>query len=695
MQPITQLADFREPLMQARHAGHRLMLVLAVSEARGIELAQQLTQMQAPCLCIDVLKTHQSQLSDHQHINASQVKQYLGMSNQWVVYNAHRSFNASALCAASGTIIGGGVLILLTPPCVEWHCHFDAQLQAYGQSKAEAHSYFIQWWQQQWHYQPAVYTFSEPKDSEPKNLLPAQAPEALWQDLPQLVKQAHAMLPSAAQQILIQQLLMAYQQQLKQVFAINAPRGRGKSACLGWLIKAVGHDAPHGPVLVTAPSKRALGTMVQTAGAVPINFYALDRLLSERPKAGMLMVDEAAAIPLAQLTKLIKYYPLLVLSSTQDGYEGSGQGYRLKLPRIINKLGASHQVSTLIEPMRWQSNDPLEALVRKSFLCDAELPKVPHFTSTDLELALNYSYSQVTGKLLSKNTNLLRQVYALLMLAHYQTTPQDLRLLLDHPTQKIFLCHAGDCLIGLAWVAQEGNLDASLAHQIALGKRRVQGHLLAQILAQQAGYSSACVMGSWRIQRLVVSPALQNRGIGSLLLQEVCHWAQVTQVDFVGASFAASTEILRFWQANQFLVTWLGLRPDTATGLNSVQLIRPISSRAQALNQQLRCHFHNYLSFGKHLWFASVDAETWQLIVPSKAHSLAHELEAEDQQRLLTLLAQGQAGFCGALYILYQHLQHEADKQLVLQAAQSKTHKGLQKAVRLLALSVLPLSVEQ
>ncbi len=683
MRLINQLTDFREPLIEARQAGHRLMLVLAVDEERGVSLLQQFSPVNASFLCIDMIKQHQIQLSAHQHISASQTKQFLGVTNQCVVYNAHRSFNASALCAASGTIMGGGVLILLTPSLAQWQQNFDAQLQAYGQLKAKAHSYFIQWWQQQWQAQSAVYVLTQDARQPQDEMIHAH-----WQALPQQpLMQAHSPIATAAQEHLIEQLVAAYKQQSKQVFAIDAHRGRGKTACLGWLIKAINQDAKHGPVLVTAPSKRALVSMMQTAGPGPINFYALDKLLNKHPEAGMLIVDEAASVPLAQITKLIKHYPLLVLSSTQDGYEGSGQGYRLKLPRIIKHLATTSKALTLKDPMRWKANDPLETFIRSSFLCDVNLTDTTNVKQISCELPL--SYSEITGEKLSQDTKLLAQVYALLMLAHYQTTPQDLRLLLDHPAHKVYLCHAGDCLVGLAWVAQEGGLEASLASQIAQGRRRIQGHLLAQILAQQAGFPIACEMRSWRIQRLVVLPTLQGRGIGSSLLEEVYQCAGLAGVDFVGASFAASADTLRFWQANQFSATWLGLRADASTGLNSVQVMRPISSVAKNLTQQLRCHFRDYLNFGKQFWFNSVDVDTSKLISFESIEPIPKVLKAEQRQCLLRLLAQGQAGFCGPLYLLHQQLPHEKDKQLVMKAAQNNTHKSLQTAVRQLALSLL------
>ena len=682
MLSITQLADFREPLLIARQAGHRLMLVIAMAEEQGITQAQQLTCLNSSCLWVDILKNDQHQPTEQQYISAAQANQYLGTSNQYVVYNAHKGLNANALCGLSGTITAGGVLILLIPPTAQWQNNFDSQLQAYGQSKTTSHSYFIQWWQQQWQHHEVVYVLEDDLLSGLHGNHHELAP-IKWHPLPNQTKNSNLLEPTAQQLSVIDQLVTAYNLQESMVFTIDAHRGRGKSACLGWLIKTVGKDATHGDIIVTAPSKRALGTMIQTAEPQLINFYALDALLTSLPKAGMLIVDEAAAIPLSQLTKLIGQYSLVVLSSTQDGYEGSGQGYRLKLPRIINTLGQKSKAMTLTQPMRWQPNDPLEAFIRSSFLCDVKVPDIDKKSPFDVKEFL--TYSQVTGQQLAHNNELLKQVYALLMLAHYQTTPQDLRILLDHPDHIIHLCHVGDQLAGLAWVANEGGLNTDLAQQITLGKRRIQGHLLAQILAQQAGFSNACEMLSWRIQRLVVLPSMQGKGFGSSLLQQIYGLAEESQVDYVGASFSVSTDILRFWQANHFSPAWLGMRADAATGLNGVQVIRPISTAAIQLAQHLRCHLRGYLEFGKGLWFESVDADVWQELYSSDVLSTTEILSTEQQQKLLTQLAKGHAGFSGPLYLLYQQLHDEKDRQIIMHAAQNNTHKGLQRDVRHLA----------
>lgn len=682
MPTITALTQFYQPLLIAQKTGHRLMLVIAMEEKSGLRIAQELTCSASACLWVDALTPNTTKALDHLHISASQTKQHLGTSSQYVIYNAHKGFNASALCALSGTVVGGGALVLLVPALAQWHNNFDSQLQAYGQLESSAHSYFIHWWQHQWRHLAVYVLQHNHNDQQPVH-------QQMWQSIP--CHQASTMLqPTQDQLVIIKRLITAFKQHSNIVFNLSAHRGRGKSACLGWLIKAISnenHQTQHGQVIVTAPSKRALGTLNATANPALVNFYALDSLLTRLPKACILIVDEAASIPLSQLTKLIEHYSLVVLSSTQDGYEGSGQGYRLKLPHIIDSLGLKSETLCLDQPMRWQANDPLEHFIRSSFLCDVKLPAVQKIPAIDSSSPL--IYRPICGEELAQNPQLLEQVYALLMLAHYQTTPQDLRLLLDHPKQKIYLCHQKDCLVALAWVSEEGGLNTDLAEQISLGKRRIQGHLLAQILSQQAGFVEACEMLSWRIQRIVVTPALQSKGLGTALLNYVYTLAQKANIDFLGTSFSASADTLNFWLENQYITAWLGLRADAATGLNSVQLIRPISINASALAGKLNHHLYGYLNFGKDIWFQYIDNQVLVAIIADCKKNSTQPLDLKQQQRLLQLLAMGQAGFSGSLYILHQQLADGRDKQQVMSAAKNNTHKGLQKVVRQLALSHL------
>lgn len=679
MHSIAHINDFRGPILAAQKAGHRLMLVLAMPQEEGLGLARRVINCTSTGLWVDVPEGSHSHTPRQRHITSTQANQYLGTGNDWVVFSAHNGFNANAFCGLSGTVAGGGVMLLLTPPMSQWHTNFDQQLRAYGQLAPQAHSSFVYWWHQQWPQHRAIYLLQETdsKSVEAWPMVIHNTPDSIH--------------PTSDQQKHINDLIDAYNQQVPMVYTLDAHRGRGKSACLGWLINAITPAAEHGPVLVTAPSKRAIESMAQMAGDDVIHFYALDVLIKDAPKAGLLLVDEAAAIPLSQLTKIIQRYPLIVLSSTRDGYEGSGQGYRLKLPRMIEKLGRTQLSMTLTEPMRWRSHDPLEKFVRRTFLCDLPSPNIPqeYVVEPYGSKKRSLSFTHLSGQELAKNTPLLKQVYGLLMLAHYQTTPTDLRILLDHPHHSIYLCQAGDQLLGVAWVAKEGGLEKQLCQQIALGKRRIQGHLLAQILAQQAGFSQACELTSWRIQRLAVSPSVQGKGIGSILLHHLFSLAADAQVDFVGASFSASIENLSFWQKNEFVPVWLGIRADAATGLNSIQVLRPISPAAHVLRSGLLQHFYGYLKFGERVWFSDVDPTTWQKIIHDFPTQKMLPLNTSQQRRMLDVFAHGQAGFCGPLYLLHQLLDKDEHQQELMHAAQNHTHKGLQSNIRELATSLL------
>ena len=79
---------------------------------------------------------------------------------------------------------------------------------------------------------------------------------------------------------------------------------------------------------------------------------------------------------MATLQQLLAYYPRIVMASTRHGYEGSGQGYRLKLPHLLQQLQRPWREIQLTYPLRYNANDPLESFIKHSFLCAQEAPDV-------------------------------------------------------------------------------------------------------------------------------------------------------------------------------------------------------------------------------------------------------------------------------------------------------------------------------
>ena len=108
------------------------------------------------------------------------------------------------------------------------------------------------------------------------------------------------------------------------IAAVTAPRGRGKSALAGMLLGSI-----QGSAVVTAPAKGAADVIARFAGE-RFHFMAPDALLDSTLQADWLIVDEAAAIPGPLLEKLVTRFPRVLLTTTVQGYEGTGRGFLLK-----------------------------------------------------------------------------------------------------------------------------------------------------------------------------------------------------------------------------------------------------------------------------------------------------------------------------------------------------------------------------
>ena len=80
---------------------------------------------------------------------------------------------------------------------------------------------------------------------------------------------------------------------------------------------------------MTAPAKAATDVLAQFA-AERYRFMAPDALLSSSETADWLIVDEAAAIPAPLLHQLVARFPRTLLTTTVQGYEGTGRGFLLK-----------------------------------------------------------------------------------------------------------------------------------------------------------------------------------------------------------------------------------------------------------------------------------------------------------------------------------------------------------------------------
>ena len=273
--------------------------------------------------------------------------------------------------------------------------------------------------------------------------------------------------------------------------------------------------------------------------------------LSARNSApGLLLVDEAASMPVTVLQGLLRLSNRLVFATTENGYEGSGQGFRLRFETLVAREMPQFRRARLDAPVRWASNDPLEALVNRSLLLDAEAA-MPQPGADCKVIAL-------AASALADDESLLRALFGLLVMAHYQTRPSDLRALLDDPLLRIWVVLSERQVVGVLLGSLEGDLDPTVCADVLAGRRRLHGHLLNQSLAVHAGLGEALRLRALRIQRIAVHPEFQRQGLGSRLLASATSWVEREGIDLIGCAFGIEPKLMTFWQNRGLVVRSTG-----------------------------------------------------------------------------------------------------------------------------------------
>lgn len=562
---------------QLRRCGERRLLVLAGEQDWATHQALQLGAAERDLLWLG------EPLPNSPSVNATPINKFktvLGQEYAIVVVNAFSGLHPDALGAVSGTLQAGGILILLCPPWADWPSYADPDLVRYVAEPKHAlgiHSGFLARFTQILADELSVLYWPQASHFP---ALPALDTKPQWQ--PRVDAQGCL---NAQQRHALAVLLCSVRQ--RHPVLLTADRGRGKSSLLG--VAAARLLNAGKKVLLTAPSPSAVRQVLAQC-AQPLSFMAPDALLAERPAADILLIDEAAAIPVPLLLALARQY-YCVFASTEHGYEGTGLGFALQFqPQLLAEYPQTKKLQLRI-PARWSELDPVEPLLFRLLALNA----APLPPPAQGKVTINW----VNQDQLLADDHLLNQLFGLLTLAHYQTSPSDLRQLLDAPELHLAVMFRQHTPIAVALLINEGQTDthplsAALRLAIWRGQRRPRGHLLPQSLAFHGGLQAACEFRYHRIMRIVVHPAVQQAGLGSHLLQWLQAKAQrqVLNGDFLGVSFGASPKLLKFWQANGFRAVRVGHSQDGVSGLHAAMLLWPSSVDAES---QL-CHWRQQFS---------------------------------------------------------------------------------------------------
>ncbi len=508
----------------------------------------------------------------------NKIRHLLGTQSASIIIDAHVDFSLNILGILSGTIHAGAALILLTPDLTAWHKASSGYLsyaaKVLSQNKQRLH--FIQGIE---HCQNAAAIASFLSALPNKN-------DYLQQGL---LLQRHV----------IDAIVKVQQGRNKRPLIIEADRGRGKSAALGIAAAELLLDqrrVVH--IAVTAPQISSLKSLFKhlieainvqnesslcwqsvvkeqrfSIGNNTLFFSPPDQLLGQQQAISLVLIDEAAAIPVALLKQLSQRYSRLVFSSTVYGYEGNGRGFSVRFYPYLQQTMPQNKRCFLQHAMRWSDGDAVEGLMNELLLLDAERHKIPALGLNDAPLV----YQSLSQAQLIEQPQQLKALFSLLVLAHYQTSGDDLRILLDHPAIHIRAVFQQSQLQAVALIMLEGRFSEQEKSLLTKAARRLRGHLLPQQCLQE-GFPEALDFAYARIMRIAVQPEYQGHGIGSFLIEQIKQEMSTTHIDFMGASFSAEHDVLSFWQQQGFCATKLGTKADSATGLPSISVLTALSS---------------------------------------------------------------------------------------------------------------------
>uniref|UniRef100_A0A8C2D424 RNA cytidine acetyltransferase n=1 Tax=Cyprinus carpio TaxID=7962 RepID=A0A8C2D424_CYPCA len=362
---------------------------------------------------------------------------------------------------------------------------------------------------------------------------------------------------------------------LRSTVALTAARGRGKSAALG-LAVAGAVAFGYSNIFVTSPSPDNLHTLFEfvfkgfdalqyqehldyeiiqslnpefNKAVIRVNIFKEHRQTiqyihpADAVKLGqaeLLVVDEAAAIPLPLVKKLLGPY-LVFMASTINGYEGTGRSLSLKLIQQLRQQSADSQLNlsaenrntstarlaaartlhevTLHESIRYGQGDPVEKWLNDLLCLDClSVPRIISGCPLPQTCDLYYVNRDTLFCYHKASEAFLQRLMALYVASHYKNSPNDLQMLSDAPAHHLF------CLLppvpprqsslpevlAVVQVCLEGEISRqSVLNSLSRGKK-ASGDLIPWTVSEQFQDPEFGSLSGGRIVRIAVNPDYQG-----------------------------------------------------------------------------------------------------------------------------------------------------------------------------------------
>lgn len=565
----------------------------------------------------------------------------LGQTFNFIILDVTKTLHPDDIGRLIETVEGGGIIILWAPPFEDWPSSklfiHDVMVSPPFTIEHIKHRYLIRFIKKLFEHkgihlidvdakkvirkyeESDTTTFTRPTPDLPDtHIMPLEVYElALTQDQVDAIKQCEIFLSSRKKK--------------KTSVILIADRGRGKTVSLALALAGLAYsryneDDVTSSFIVTSPRYEnilPLFNFFQLAieklnGKIKIEKDSTGRILEIRTTYGsitylpplnclrkncdLLIVDEAAGLPVYLLYGFIDKHDNTIFSSTIHGYEGAGRSFSIRfLGHLDKRKNLEYVHFKLVTPIRYAPDDPIEKWLYDTLFLDAEpvsltdidLQDISKFNLTLSEVDLDTWFS-------GRNEAEAKQFVGIYVYAHYRNRPRDIAFLADAPHHNAYaLKTSTGAIVTSIQTAEEGNMPKEAITAIYKKRRDFHGQVIPHAMIVHQRMPTFASFKGLRIVRIATHPEVMKKGLGSFALQELSRIAKKDGYVYLSAIFGANKELLKFWIKNGFIPVHISPDRNPISGEYSVAVIKPlgkkISNLVIAANNELRVRVLGWL----------------------------------------------------------------------------------------------------
>ncbi|MET1101613.1 MAG: tRNA(Met) cytidine acetyltransferase TmcA [Pyrodictiaceae archaeon] len=560
-------------------------------------------------------------------------ERFLGTTFDALVMDLNNDLRPNDVGRLVNIVRGGGIVLLTTPPWKDW----DKKLTIFKQNLLvpgynEPRHIFISWFKRKLVEGKGIFIYNvddnEVIKEDDLRIKPRERKAIEIPDKTLFPKELYKLALTQDQVTVINtienNLTKTSQDKHKIAIVVTADRGRGKSCAVGISIAGLIHLRIHErrkyKVVVTAPSPTSVQSFFsllmnsletlgidykkRSKGGNVIEVYG-ERFSVEYwgpidvpfRKADLVVVDEAAGIPVPMLYKIWRSSRRAIFATTIHGYEGAGRGFSV---RFLSALKKDPETKLIIvkmhEPIRYAADDPIERWSFDALLLDAEPADLDEKDLEAIEKGeLEYLKLDPEWLFSPEGEDILKQLFGIYVLAHYRNEPDDLGILADAPHHIIrALKTPNGKIVCAAQIAIEGGLSDDIIEELLRGGK-IPGNIIPDRLLKHLRIKEFGFMRGWRIVRIATHPKVQGRGIGSRMLKEVYEEAMKLGFDWVGSGFGINEDLINFWLKNGFIALHMSPDRNPVSGEYTVLVMKPINEKLKKIVEYANKEFRRKL----------------------------------------------------------------------------------------------------